>query len=170
MDIWTLRRDGEARPFIDSPFSESYPNFSPDGRWVAYRSNINGQGVIYVTPFPGPGARIPISSGPGSGSSWSPAWSRDGRELFYRTQTDDGPVTLKVLSVEASREFTDVRPKTLFEIGGPGSRPLRGYDASPDGQRFLIAQTVERRRTEKTTIHLVQNWFEELERLVPKDD
>jgi hypothetical protein len=39
----------------------------------------------------------------------------------------------------------------------------RNYDVAPDG-RFLM---LVRDRREAPTIHVVLNWFEELERLVP---
>ena len=170
-DIWTLRRDGEARPFIESPYQDRFPAFSPDGRWVAYRSDMSGEREVYVTPFPGPGPRISISSGHGGAWSAEPAWSRDGRELFYVADAGPGTVALKVVAVEASREFTNVRPKTLFEMDNYSeTTPLRNYDVTPDGQRFLMVQFVEQNREPVTAIHLVQNWFQELERLVPTND
>ena len=168
-DIWTLDTDGAARPFIESPYQELYPTFSPDGRWVVYRSDISGVREVYVTPFPGPGPRIPISAGHGQ----EPAWSRDGKELFFVTDRGDGTFAFKVVDVETSRGFTDVRPRTLFEMDDKYGRqmPQRSYDVSPDGQRFLMAQWVEREHRERpTVIHLVQNWFQELERLVPTND
>lgn len=48
--------------------------------------------------------------------------------------------------------------------------PQRGYDISPGGKRFLMVRYVEREDLVITTIHLVQNWFSELERLVPTDE
>ena len=33
-----------------TPFIESAPAFSPDGRWIAYRSNESGEFEIYVQP------------------------------------------------------------------------------------------------------------------------
>ena len=39
--------------FLSSPFAEKEPNFSPDGRWLAYQSNETGRNEVYVRPFPG---------------------------------------------------------------------------------------------------------------------
>ena len=137
---------------------------------MAYHSDLSGESEIYVTPFPGPGPRIPISRG--HGTTQETAWSRDGRELFYVTDAGDGTFALEVVDVEASRGFTDVRPSTLFEMDNKHaqSMPLTSYDVSPDGQRFLMVRWVERHDEPVTAIHLVQNWFQELERLVPKND
>ena len=41
--------------FLNSPFAEKEPNFSPDGRWLAYQSNETGRNEIYVRPFRGHG-------------------------------------------------------------------------------------------------------------------
>jgi len=44
---------------------------------------------------------------------------------------------------------------------------IASYDASPDGQRFLMLKTVEHQEQAATEIHVVLNWFEELKRRVP---
>lgn len=168
LDIWILARDGEARPFIESPYQDRFPAFSPDGRWVAYHSDMSGEDEVYVTPFPGPGPRIPISSGHGGEWSMEPAWSRDARELFYVTDEGLGDFAVKVVPAGESPEFPDVVPETLFEIDNySDTAALRNYDVIPDGQRFLMVRLVQRNREAMTTIRFVQNWFEELKRLVP---
>jgi len=87
-DLWTLPLDisdpdrpkpGKPEPFLRTPAAELGPAFSPDGRWIAYRSNESGSDEIYVRPFPGPGGKWQVSTVGGS----SPFWSRNGRELFY---------------------------------------------------------------------------------------
>jgi Tol biopolymer transport system component len=56
-DIWTLslKNGRRAMPFLDTRFDEVGPEFSPDGRWIAYESNESGREEVYVAPFPGPG-------------------------------------------------------------------------------------------------------------------
>jgi len=54
------------------------PQFSPDGKWVAYI--VAPQRQILVQPFPGPGAHIQISNGPGASQ---PRWSHDGRKIYF---------------------------------------------------------------------------------------
>jgi hypothetical protein len=56
----------------------------------------------------------------------------------------------------------------LFEQPGYGVRsPIRGWDISPDGERFLMVKLEERKSQPVTELVLVQNWFEELRRLAP---
>jgi Tol biopolymer transport system component len=57
------------------------PAFSPDGRWLSYGSNELGTYQVYVRAFPDKGGRWQISTAGGE----YPFWSRNGRELFYRT-------------------------------------------------------------------------------------
>ena len=65
---------------IPGTFGESAPALSPDGKWLAYQSDETGQMEVYVRPYPGPGARVPVSLQGGT----EPAWAHSGRELFFR--------------------------------------------------------------------------------------
>ena len=51
-----------------------------------------------------------------------------------------------------------------YATGGP--RSTRTYDVSPDGQRFLMVKQLASQAAAPQII-VVQNWFEELRRLVP---
>ena len=82
-------KPGKPELFLRTPFDETEPAFSPDGRWIAYASNESGRYEVYVRPFPG-GA--PSGSGKwqiSTGGGFHPIWSRDGRELFYETLSDN---------------------------------------------------------------------------------
>lgn len=90
-DLWTLPLDitdpdhpkpGKPEPFLRTPADELAPRFSPDGRWIAYRSNESGNAEIYVRPYPaGNVGKSPISSGGGLYA----LWANNGRELYYET-------------------------------------------------------------------------------------
>ncbi|HSG63552.1 MAG TPA: hypothetical protein VLD39_01060, partial [Gammaproteobacteria bacterium] len=167
-DVTLVRLEGAAAevPLLAAPaYSERVADLSPDGRWVAYESDESGRTEIYVRPFPDVNAgRWQVSANGGS----EPLWSRDGRELFYRNGT-----VLMVVAVETSSTFSAGNPEILFEgryFGGVGGAPQggRAYDVSPDGQRFLMIKPVGT-STAAPRIVIVENWFEELERLVPSD-
>jgi len=53
------------------------------------------------------------------------------------------------------------RPYPLTLLG------YRGYDVTPDGKRFLVVDAGERAPIKATEMILIQNWTEELKRLVP---
>jgi serine/threonine-protein kinase len=55
-------KPGEPTVFLNAPFIENHPEFSPDGRWLAYESNESGRVEVYVRPFPGPGGKWQVST------------------------------------------------------------------------------------------------------------
>jgi len=133
---------------------------SPDGRWLAYGSTQSGQFEVYVTSFPDTQGRWQISTGGGRQA----AWSRDGRELFYR----DFSGALIAVPVKLSPEFEAGASRRLFSDpayrGSGSSMSDRTYDVSPDGQRFVMIRNVDQ---PPRTLAVVQNWFDELRRRVP---
>ena len=99
----------------------------------------------------------------------TPHWSPAGDELFYRRL--DG--AMMVVPIDTGQGFAPGTPEVVF--GGASYRVfgppfLMNYDLSPDGDRFLMIKTGATSDTaESTQAILVQNWFEELTRLVPVD-
>jgi hypothetical protein len=159
--------DRRPHPLLETRFSEAYPDFSPDGRWLAYASNESGRNEVYVQPYPGPGPRKQVSVTGGTG----PAWSHDGRELFYtNTQSTGGQATLTrmmVVPVTVRPTFTAGVPRQLFEGRYGATAGIRSYDVTADGRRFLMVQQKERLAVAAAEMILVQNWLEELKARVP---
>ena len=75
-------RAGKPEPFLQTQFNERSPSFSPDGRWLAYASDESGAYQVYVRAFPDKGGKWQVSN---SGGLY-PVFSRNGRELFFRTE------------------------------------------------------------------------------------
>lgn len=109
--------------------------FSPDGRWVAYQSDETGGPEVYVRPFPGPGAPVRVSPAGGG----RPAWRADGRELFYLSPAGD-LMAADVVPRPPGRPSDVGAPRVLVRgtTREPYARAVVPYDASPDGQRFLL--------------------------------
>ena len=152
-----LKEDGGTpRPFISSPENEWSPQFSPNGKWLAYVSiGTDGSNSVYVRPYPEPDVTW-LVLGKQDFRMWPQlAWSPDGSELFHC----DGE-KMTAVSVQMEPNFKVSKPRVLFQ----GSY-LPGFDISPDGQRFLMMT-----QETESTINVVLNWFEELERLVPVVD
>jgi Tol biopolymer transport system component len=169
IDILTLSLEGDRkpRPLLQTPFNEEYADLSPDGRWVAYASNQSGRVEVYVQPFPGPGARQQISVDGGT----APAWSRDGREIFYITAVSVGGqaalTKMMVVPVQSKPAFTAGTPRMLFEGRYGLTANIRGYDVAPDGRRFLMVQQKDRPAMRLSDMIIVQNWIDELNERVP---
>ena len=160
-----ILRAGETppQPLLGTRSSESEPDFSPDGRWIAYVSDESGRDEVYVQSFPKLGSRHQISNHGGTG----PAWSRDGHELFY-TETERAIpgaaqlVRMMTVSVTTGAAFAAGVPRSLFEGRLTIQTATRGYDVTADGQRFLMVQTKDRPPVTPNQMILVQNWFEEM--------
>ena len=147
---------------LQTSFSETNGKISPDGRWLSYYSNESGQNQVYVRPFPKiDGGRWQISTGGGT----RPVWARNGRELFY---LDSDNALTSVLVEATATTFNAGNPIKLFDRSYANPAPGPGYDVSPDGQRFLmIKESDGDSRQAPQNLIVVQNWFEELRRLVP---
>ena len=141
--------------FLATPFREDRARMSPDGHWIAYGSNESGRTEVYVQPFPGSGQRVQVSTDGGG----LPAWSSNGRELFY-CQGDQ----VLAVSVTTKPAFNASKPKVLFEVSR-GLRRYADYDVTPDGQHFVMVKS--EKEANPTQINVVLNWFEELKRRVP---
>ena len=169
-DIWMISLDGpptSGMPLLDGPANERGATVSPDGRWLAYESDESGQFEIYVRPFPEVDTgRRQISTGGGT----RPRWSRDGRELFYFVPAG-GPFSLGALmavTVERGSNFAFGRAEMLFQGNYPAPNAGRLlYDVSLDGQRFLMIRNAAEAESAPPHIVVVENWTEELKRLVP---
>ncbi len=155
-DVWMipLSEPDKAAPLVQSQFQERGGQFSPDGRWVAYQSLQTSRNEIYVTPFPGGGARWQVSATGGT----QPRWSADGRELYFVSPVDD----LMVATVDGLGTRFEVKEvKPLYRVNlyrGP-RLGLHSYDVSPDGKRFLINDAGE---VGVPRVALVTNWMTEL--------
>jgi hypothetical protein len=155
---------GEAEDFIRTEYGEDSVCVSPDGRWLAYRSNRSGRSEIWVRAVTG-SAPMRVSQNGGR----EPVWARDGRELFYLEGNK-----MMALAVKGGQEFSFSAPKLLFDqpyFHGPmqGSVvdiPL-SYDVAADGRFIMIPQTGDTTSGAAPGIVVVQNWTEELKRLVP---
>ena len=157
--------DSVAVPLVaSSDFAEGAPEVSPNGRWLAYISNEAGRQEVFVRPFPNvDSTRIRVSANGGNG----PLWAKNGRELFFvdgergLVAAEFDPVSGRLLGQE-----------TMFTI--PAGYLLTDgnnfYDVSSDGERFIMARPYrEEGGLEGPTseVVVVENFFEELKRLVP---
>ena len=133
------------------------PELSPDGRWVAYQSNESGGPEIYIRPYPNVDeGRSQISTQGGS----RPLWSRNGRELFFLDA--DARLSVAPISVSGNTLVPGAVRRLLNTAYYPGfttrGMNLRGYDVSPDGQRFLMIKANEGASDNRSVMTIVLNW------------
>ncbi len=159
-DIWMLplAGDREPQPLANGRANEMWAEFSPNGKWIAYQSDETGRFEIYLLRFSDGREKRQVSTGGGEHPKWNP----NGKELFYPS----GDKMMSV-AVETEGELTLGRPTLLFEKRRNPDLPP--FAVAPDGQRFIyIDDSVA--EPAPTHLVLVQNFGEELKRLVPVKD
>ena len=167
-DIWMLSVTGrETQRLYDTPDTIYLgADLSPDGQWLAYGAGPSAPAAdIYVEPFPPTGSRRRISQ---RGGLW-PLWSRAGDRLLYRFRIDAG-ITLRSVDIVTQPAFAFSNEQTLPIDGFAVVAFYRDYDITPDGERLVMvfpADRVDSAEPSRPQIIIVQNWFEELKRLVP---
>jgi len=164
----TATNDAKWTFLTQTQASETFPAWSPDGKWLTYVSNVSGRNEVYVRPYPGPGTAIPVSTNGGS----SPAWNPRGRELFYVEPRPGEEDNLQMMSVEMATSLQPGKPVPLFRFSSANlllatCSPTTCYSVAPNGEEFLTLRMLPRQPTRVEQIHLVLNWFEELKRLAP---
>jgi len=151
---------GETRDVVATADAEFDAALSPDGHWLAYISDRTGRAEVWVQRYP---EGVPMRVSPNGG--YEPRWSADGREIFY---VQEGG-TMNAVGVETEPELAFAPPRQLFS--GPywvePRADIRSYDVARDG-RFLMIEPDDAAAASGApgSIIVVQNWGEELKRLV----
>ena len=168
--------DGEKatrEPLYQGPSFQFSPAVSPNGRWVAFASGHEGQGAgVYVKSIAGAGGVYSVSSDGGSVSRWSP----DGKTLYFH-ENSGGKRRLMAAEVlsgadagsddkQATFEIGEIKP--VFDLG----TDIRAWQIMPDGKSLLVIALAQKEGVEEVVddlavIHVVRNFFTELERLAP---
>jgi hypothetical protein len=133
----------KAIEFAREEFDLGNGRFSPDGRFMAYRSNETDpdRGEVFVRPFdPSTGmagdGKWQLST---KGAAGMQFWRGDGKEFFFRQFVEPGTDDFALMSAEVTTtpNFQAGTPKVLFSLPGPINGNLGNI--SRDGQRFVFA-------------------------------
>ena len=157
-DVWAMSvGERRASAIVDTVRAEAFGAMSPNGKWMAYQSDVSGHNEVYVQGFDG------LSNGTkrlwqvSKGGGGLPRWRSDSNELFYLTS--EGKLFNVAIHAGADGGVEAGPPQMLFQTRPtPGSWNL--YDVSPDGQRFLFNLPLE--WTSAAPITVLTNWTEKL--------
>ncbi|HSE39793.1 MAG TPA: protein kinase, partial [Acidobacteriota bacterium] len=158
LDLWYKNlKTGESKPFRQHPRDEVSPEFSPDGKYVAYVSDESRRNEVYISSFPDGKAKRQISFNGGG----SPRWSPSGDKLFYVEGNNIMSVPIQLKPV-----FNAGNPTVLFtrEIvrADRAFNYVDSFDVTPDGKHFIMLQDAgDPSKDEMPTLNIVQNWFAE---------
>jgi hypothetical protein len=150
-DLWLLEvnaRNRKPEPLLVTESNESEPQFSPDGRWLAYSSDESGSDEVYVTNFPPTAGRKQVSAGGGGKSRWS----RDGRELFFYSASQS---KIMSVTVQAGASFECSAPKPVISALLPMAHGW-GYRPTPDGKGFVLIEELPSRASDGFSA--ITNW------------
>jgi len=158
VDLYSVPADGSSDPvpLLDGAWREDFPQVSPDGRWLAYRSSESGTDQAYVRRWPELDGKVQVSELNSRIDTAVPvegaAWSGDSRTLYYQEagvlmaaelDTSDGArVQSRRRVLERAFTIRDVHPDGRF-------LRFRRDDASQAG-------------SEAPRVMIVTNWFTEL--------
>jgi Tol biopolymer transport system component len=154
-----IRAPDEVRRVVATDFTEFDPALAPNGRWLAYVSNRTGRAEIWVQGYPD-GVALRVSTNGG----YEPLWSADGRELYFLQGN-----ALMAVAVETEGAFSFAAPEQLFAGSYlAASTPFASsYDVAKDGRFLMITLPGTSTAAAPASIVVVENWAEELKRLVP---
>ena len=166
-DLWTLPIDsgpdgihaGTPEVLLATRAFETYPAFSPDGRWLSYCSNESGTWEVYVRPFPNADERVQLSAGGGCVS----AWSRTEPRLYYRT------VDQRLMSMryhDSGGAFVAEQPLPWSSQPLADTGVLANFDVAQNSSVVALVAAGDV-QPQRDRVIIVDNFFEELRRAVP---
>ncbi len=155
-DLWTAPASGAsggvATHITAHPGLELFAKFSPDGKWIAFTGQIDGDEQVYV---------IPATGGVPKQLTWFPArgplparwgydnqvlgWTRDGKSVLFRSMRDGWDLTdtrLYTVPVNGSTGMGGLGETLPMPISGAG-------DFSPDGKKMVYTPIARDFRTWK---------------------
>jgi tricorn protease len=136
-DLWTAAASGgPARRLTAHPGDELYPKFSPDGKWIAFTGQYDGNSDVFIIPAGG-GEPRRLTYHPSNDMVLG--WSPDGRILFRSNRVSDLP--------DFDRLFLILPEGGVPEMLNLPQASLVSF--APDGRRLAFNYTSQEFRTWK---------------------
>jgi len=133
IQLLQVDKPGKAELLIGGPANLRWPQFSPDGRWIAYVSDETGRDEIYVQSFPPGNGKWQVSREGGRLARWR----SDGKELVFV----DGAGTVRFFSAAVRQQGAGLEfdpPVQLFESAMTLRAGGNYFAMSPDAKRFAF--------------------------------
>jgi len=153
-------KSGKIEKFLKTDTRQHAPQFSHDGRWLAYVTYESGLAEVEVRPFPGPGGRWKISTGGGV----TPRWAHNGKELLFADL--EGNIMTAFYETKGD-VFIAAKPKAWGGVRLRQIRPEVNFDISPDGQRVIAGNFPTAAIEGSLHMTLLVNFADELRRRLP---
>lgn len=147
-DLWTApSTGGSAIRLTSHPGVEVFGKFSPDGKWIAFTGQYDGDEQVYVVSSSG-GVPRQLTFYPAKGPlaprwGWDNqiyGWSKDGKRIFFRSLRDSWSLPIARL-YSVSVEGGPTEPLPMPEAGSA--------DYSPDATQMVYSPQSRDFRSEK---------------------
>ena len=147
-DLWMASTEGgSATRLTAHPGLEVFPKFSPDGQWVAFTGQYDGDEQVYV---------VPAAGGVPRQLTWYPARGPLAPRWGYDNQVYDWAPDGRAVLFRSLRYSTDLSDSRLFLVSIEGGLPTPlpmpesgAGDLSPDGTRVVYSPLFRDFRTWK---------------------
>src|SRR5881394_312233 len=103
--------------------------WSPDGKWIAYNSDVTGENELYVRSQDGKGQPQQVTSGADT-YYYRPVWSPDSKKLLWADRLQ-------------RLRYVDVASKTVTQVDQDKWGEIQSYNWSPDSQWIAWSQPEE---------------------------
>src|SRR2546430_7223895 len=103
--------------------------WSPDGKWIAYNSDVTGENELYVRSQDGKGQPQQVTSGADT-YYYKPVWSPDSKKLLWADRLQ-------------RLRYVDVASKSITQVDQDKWGEIQSYDWSPDSQWIAWARPEE---------------------------
>ncbi|MEW6742281.1 MAG: PDZ domain-containing protein [Planctomycetota bacterium] len=114
-DLWIAQRDGSnPRRLTVHPGVESSPRFSPDGEWIAFTGNYEGNIDVYVISS---GGGMPYRLTYHPGADIVRGWTPDGTRVLFASQRESVSRYNRLFTVDAAGAFPEALPMPMAEQG-----------------------------------------------------
>ena len=143
-DLWTVGREGgDARRLTTGVGIETDPLFSPDGNWIAFTGEYDGNVDVYVVAA---GGGVPRRLTYHPGADVAGGWSRDGKRVLFSSGRSSYSSFPRMFTIGVEGGFPELLPLPMAERGcfSPDGSSL-AYQPfpqwQPDWKRYRGGQT-----------------------------
>jgi tricorn protease len=163
-DLWIVGREGgEARRLTSGPGQETSPFFSPDGNWIAFTGEYDGNVDAFLVPAAG-GVPRRLTCHPGPDSV--AGWTRDGQRVLLRSTRQSYSRFARLFTLPVDGVFPEELPLPMAEEG----------TFSPDGAQIAYVplarafNTWKRYRGGQTTAVWIARLSDSSIEKIPRDN
>ena len=156
-ELFVLNREGSVvHQLTDNLFQDTQPDWSPDGKWISFKSDRTGRPEIFVMRSDGTQLRQLTNS---VGENWSPDWSPDGGSLAFASNRN-GNFDLFVMRADGSEvnQVTHSPADELEPIWSPTGNALSFALMESGDPHVLILDLDDGRITDTGVVGIPADW------------